>query len=107
MSNINQLRAELGRVNELLQSARQREAAQALDTFKEAVELLGITEHEIRAALGYDKVKKKSAAKYYDPFSGKSWSGRGRVPSWLAGKKLDDYRIERAPNAKPWWPEKA
>ncbi|MCO1451134.1 H-NS histone family protein [Burkholderia multivorans] len=40
--------------------------------------------------------------KYYDPSTGKEWSGFGPRPKWLVGKNLDDYRVDRAP--KPWWP---
>jgi DNA-binding protein H-NS len=107
MTILRKLRAELGRVNELAHDAKRRETAQALARFKADVELLGITESEIRLALGYDKVKQKPAVKYYDPFSGQKWSGFGRVPKWLAGKNLADYLVERAPVAKPWWPEEA
>ncbi|WP_311767765.1 H-NS family nucleoid-associated regulatory protein [Burkholderia sp. Bp8963] len=63
----------------------------------------GITELELLRAAGFVKDKpKKLPAKYYDPSSGKSWTGRGACPKWLAGKNLDDYLIR--PAAKPWWP---
>jgi DNA-binding protein H-NS len=40
----------------------------------------------------------KVAAKYRDPASGKTWSGRGLKPRWLseaiaAGKQLTDFSI--------------
>lgn len=40
--------------------------------------------------------KKKVQDKYYDPDTGKSWSGRGRVPGWLVGKDLTLYEIKPA-----------
>ncbi|WP_322093941.1 hypothetical protein [Paraburkholderia bannensis] len=49
------LRADLGRVNDLLAYARAREVATALARFREDVALLGITEQEVRHALGYDR----------------------------------------------------
>ena len=36
---------------------------------------------------------KKVAAKYLDPISGATWSGRGLAPKWLAGKNRDEYLI--------------
>ena len=36
---------------------------------------------------------KKVAAKYLDPISGATWSGRGLAPKWLAGKNREDYLI--------------
>lgn len=40
----------------------------------------------------------KVAAKYKDPATGQSWSGRGLKPKWLAkaleeGKKIEDFAI--------------
>lgn len=41
---------------------------------------------------------RKVAAKYRDPDSGQSWSGRGLQPKWLkaalsTGKKLEDFTV--------------
>lgn len=33
------------------------------------------------------------AAKYKNPETGETWSGRGRSPVWLAGKNKDDFKI--------------
>jgi DNA-binding protein H-NS len=48
--------------------------------------------------LGYFPIKesvtrKPVEPKYRDPISGKSWSGRGKPPLWIAGKNLDDFKI--------------
>nr|WP_277403680.1 H-NS histone family protein [Burkholderia sp. Ac-20345] len=74
-----------------------------LATVREHVALYGITEEELLHAAGFRKARKQQApAQYYDPSTGKSWSGRGPRPKWLEGKALDDYLVDRAP--KPWWP---
>lgn len=33
-------------------------------------------------------------AKYRDDATGDTWSGRGRVPRWLAGKDKNDFLIK-------------
>jgi DNA-binding protein H-NS len=43
---------------------------------------------------------RKVAPKYRDPSTGETWAGRGARPRWLAarlkaGKKLDDFLIDR------------
>ncbi|WP_052421062.1 hypothetical protein [Paraburkholderia ferrariae] len=63
------LRAELGRVNDLLADARAREVAAVLARFRDEVALLGITEQEVRRALSYDQPT-RLPAKYYDPVAG-------------------------------------
>ncbi len=44
------------------------------------------------------KARSKVAAKYRDPVTGSTWTGRGLKPKWMvaaigAGKSLDDFRI--------------
>jgi DNA-binding protein H-NS len=102
MSDLKTLRAELGHVNDLLADARVREVASVLARFKEEVELLGVTELEIRRALGYDRPA-RAPAKYYVPATGKKWSGLGPRPKWLSGRRLEDFAID-APHPQPWWP---
>ena len=104
MSELKKLRLELGHVCDLLADARAREVAAVLARFKDEVELLNITEQEVRIGLGYDKKRVRAPAKYYDPHTGNKWSGRGKRPKWLMGKRLEDYDVD-APQAQPWWPE--
>ncbi|HIH2749863.1 TPA: H-NS family nucleoid-associated regulatory protein [Burkholderia lata] len=104
MSDLKTLRAKLGHVNDLLADARSREVAAALARFREEVDLLNITEKEVRRALGYDS-STRAPAKYYDPSTGKKWTGKGPRPKWLVGKQLEDYAID-APQPQPWWPGK-
>ncbi|WP_420536683.1 H-NS family nucleoid-associated regulatory protein [Escherichia fergusonii] len=34
-------------------------------------------------------------AKYRDPKTGTTWSGRGRMPAWLVGKQLNRFLIDK------------
>lgn len=102
LTGLKQLRTELGQVNDRLADARAREAAAALARSREEVALLGITEQEVRRALGYDRPA-RLPAKYYDPVTGSKWSGKGKRPRWLVDKRLEDYAID-APQPKTWWP---
>ncbi len=36
----------------------------------------------------------KVAAKYRDPESGKTWTGRGMAPKWIAGQDRDAFLIK-------------
>ncbi|WP_446326913.1 H-NS histone family protein [Burkholderia pseudomallei] len=38
--------------------------------------------------------KKKRLTKYYDPETGATWSGNGKVPLWLRGKDRDKYLLK-------------
>jgi len=97
------LQAQLRDLNQQLADAKRDEKRAALEAIHEQVVLYGVTEDELLCAAGFRKARKRRApAKYYDPSSGKQWSGFGPRPKWLEGKNLDDYLVERA--AKPWWP---
>jgi hypothetical protein len=73
------LRAELGRVNDLLADVRAREVAATLAKFREDVALLGITEQEVRRALGYDRPARLTA--------------RSPVRAWQCGDLHMSFRI--------------
>ncbi|WP_408585508.1 hypothetical protein [Paraburkholderia bannensis] len=94
MSDLKTLRAELGHINDLLADARVREVAAMLARLREDVALLGITEPEIRRALGYDRPV-RAPAKYYDPATGKLV--RQRAASQVArGQTVRGLRDPRA-----------
>lgn len=40
------------------------------------------------------KWKRPVSAKYRDPKSGKTWTGRGRAPNWMPKRKSDYTNVE-------------
>ncbi|KVC90616.1 histone [Burkholderia ubonensis] len=103
ITQLQDLQAQLRELNIRLADVKKNERAVYLAAVQEHVALYGITEDELLRAAGFRKSRKQRApAKYYDPSSGKSWSGHGPRPKWLEGKNLDHFLVERA--AKPWWP---
>ncbi|WP_426342959.1 H-NS family nucleoid-associated regulatory protein [Pseudoduganella sp. S-14] len=40
------------------------------------------------------KVRQRVPAKYGNPETGATWTGRGRVPLWLIGKNKEDFLIK-------------
>ncbi|MGS1076253.1 H-NS histone family protein [Burkholderia glumae] len=101
-----ELQSQLRDLNIKLGEARIAEKRALLDVIKDQAQALGITQDELLIAAGFKKVKPRRApAKYYDPDSGKKWSGRGPKPKWLQGKNLDDYLVDRdRPEPQAWWP---
>jgi DNA-binding protein H-NS len=96
MNSINDLIAERQRLDGLLDEARRLEKEQALSEISALAREHGVTILEIASALGHGARKTGRAdlpAAFYDPVTGRSWTGRGRTPWWLEGKPLDDYRV--------------
>jgi DNA-binding protein H-NS len=103
MNSIKNLLAERQRLDGLLNEARRLEKDQAVRQITELATLYGIDIIEIARALGHGPRKTgrpDQPARFYDPVTGRSWTGRGRTPWWLEGKPLDEYRV-RAPGAVP------
>jgi len=74
------------------------EKAQAIEAARAMIDSYGITARD----LGLDKAPKaktgpkagnKIAAKYRDPLSGATWSGRGKTPKWINGADRAAYAI--------------
>ncbi|MBN3785800.1 H-NS histone family protein [Burkholderia sp. Ac-20353] len=103
-TTLQDLQAQLRETEQLLADAKKAEKQAVLTEFKKQVEFYDISQQEVLIALGYVTPRKRQApAKYYDPSSGRSWSGHGRRPKWLEGKVLDAYLVDRTPQL--FWPE--
>lgn len=50
--------------------------------------------HVFSRSAGAKKAKASRDAKYIDPHTGKSWSGRGRRPDWLVGNELAEFQVK-------------
>lgn len=101
MSNYQELLARKRELDQSIEQARNSESKVALATIKELIATFGFTAQQV-FPFQVDSVKKKVAAKYYDPATGKSWTGRGKVPAWLQGKDRAAYEIA-APKAVSQW----
>lgn len=81
------------------EDARKQELSAAIGEIKQIMAKFGITADDLGlAGRRKGKTRAPAAAAYRDPVSGKTWSGRGRRPGWVAdlektGKKLEDCRI--------------
>ena len=92
--------AELIKQKEALDSqianTRQAELSDAISKVKALVAEHGLTQKDV---FGSSKGAKKSsgrskvAAKYRDPSSGQSWSGRGKAPKWIDGQDRSKFLI--------------
>ncbi|AOJ10004.1 H-NS family nucleoid-associated regulatory protein [Burkholderia mayonis] len=51
-----------------------------------------ISAHEVYGA-GRGRKRQRGEAKYRDPVTGTTWSGRGRPPAWINGKDRTHFEI--------------
>ncbi|MBJ9677910.1 H-NS histone family protein [Burkholderia gladioli] len=87
-----ELLAERAALEEKIARARSDERGAAIETVKQLMRDFGISVNELGGRRG-PKPAGPRPAKYQDPESGKTWSGRGKAPAWIAGKDRSAFEI--------------
>jgi len=100
--NLDDLLAQKQALETKIEQARAAARAEDLALVRKLIERHGLTVGEVfpghrapRSARS--SAETEAAPKYRDPRTGKTWSGRGRAPSWLQGKNKDDFLIRTPP----------
>ena len=109
MSQKAALEKQAAALQEQIEKARRSEREAVLNQIRSLMAEHGIELSELggggkaakgaaRKAQKTDKGGRKVAAKYRDPSTGDSWSGRGLQPNWLKarlseGRKLEDFAL--------------
>jgi len=97
MATYKELLAQQKALEDAIKAARAHEGSDAIKAAREIVEAFGLTEDDV---FGGAKTRKASrakggtvAVKYQDPESGKTWTGRGKPPLWIAGKEREQFAV--------------
>ncbi|WP_157655826.1 H-NS family nucleoid-associated regulatory protein [Burkholderia ubonensis] len=91
MSTYRELIAKRAQLEAELEAARTTERKFALLEIKRLMEEFSITFVEVRDICM--PTKKTLAPRYWNPETGETWAGRGRLPRWLIGKDPDAFRL--------------
>ncbi|MEI8265504.1 MAG: H-NS histone family protein [Betaproteobacteria bacterium] len=104
MSTVAELMAQKAEIEKKIADAQRVERASAIAQVRALMAQHGLTVADLatrntsapRAATG--KAVSKVAAKYRDPATGNTWSGRGLKPNWLkaaldGGKSVADFAV--------------
>ncbi|MHA6861438.1 H-NS histone family protein [Ralstonia pseudosolanacearum] len=94
MATYKELLAQKAKLDEQLETARQKELNEVTERVRQIVQEYGLTAEDIGLAPKRGKRGPKAtvAPKYRDPKTGATWSGRGRAPAWI-GKNRDKFLI--------------
>ncbi|WP_295638330.1 H-NS histone family protein [uncultured Methylibium sp.] len=98
------LQAEIAKLEKEAQALRKAEVGKVIASIKAAVATYGLTAADLglngsakrRKMANGKKAATIGIAKYRDPKTGKTWTGRGKPPGWIAGaKSRAPYLIEK------------
>lgn len=100
MSTIQELLAQRAELEKKIAEAQRAAKADAIAKVKALMAEYGLSAADLAGKSPSVKTEgsKKVAAKYRDPASGQTWSGRGLKPKWLqaalaGGKSLSDFAL--------------
>jgi DNA-binding protein H-NS len=101
------IKAEIAKLEKQAQALRKTEVAGVIAKIKEAIAAYALTAADLGLGRGAKAARTAAAkhskktsttigvAKYRDPKTGKTWTGRGKPPAWIAGaKNRDAYLID-------------
>jgi DNA-binding protein H-NS len=102
MSSYQEILSQIEDLKRKAEDVRRQEMSGAIAEIKRLMAQFDISSEDLgltpRVSAFKGKLRGSVAPKYRDPVSGKTWTGRGRRPSWVfdvesQGKTLDDCRI--------------
>ncbi|HMM47300.1 MAG TPA: H-NS histone family protein [Thiobacillaceae bacterium] len=99
MATYQQLKAQAEALLKQAETARRQEIASVVAEIQAKMKEYGISVNDLRGSARGSGKRGTVAAKYKDPTTGATWSGRGRAPKWLAdelakGKSKDAFLIK-------------
>ena len=99
MSTYKELKAQAEALLKQAEAARRAEIASVVADIQARMKEYGISLNDLKGGQRRPKARAAVAAKYRNPATGESWSGRGRAPKWLAeelakGRSKDAFLIK-------------
>jgi DNA-binding protein H-NS len=100
MATLNDLLAQKAALEKQIADAQREERGAAIAKVKALMAEYGLSLADLgtRSAAAPRKASGKVAAKYRNPATGDTWSGRGLKPNWLkaaleSGRKIEDFAV--------------
>lgn len=97
MSSYKELLQQRDTLNKQIEEARQREIGQAVEKVRALVAEFSLSQEDVfsigRKPGRPGKTGQKVAAKYRNPTTGATWTGRGKPPKWIEGRDRSPFLI--------------
>ena len=96
MISYKELLKQRDEIEKKIQDARQRELAEAVGKVRTLIAEYGLSVVDVfppvRASRG-KSAGSKVAAKYKNPTTGETWTGRGKAPKWIQNQDRSKFEI--------------
>jgi DNA-binding protein H-NS len=92
-TKLQQMRAQLAELQAQIEEEKETGRAEAIEQIRALMDAYSLTPEDLGAKTKLGPKKHKAGPKYRDPATGATWSGVGREPLWLKGKKRERFLI--------------
>lgn len=95
MSSYADLLKQRDELEKQIEAVRQNEIKKAVADVRALIDLYGLSMQDVfpSSKQRVAKTTGKVAAKFRDPVTGATWTGRGKAPKWIDGKNRDQFLI--------------
>ena len=96
MSSYKELLKQRDEIEKQIQEARQRELAEAVAKVRALIDEYGLSAADVFSRGKTSRsgsVGTKVAAKYKNPVTGETWTGRGKAPKWIQDQDRSKFEI--------------
>lgn len=97
MPTYQEYQSQITELQAMAEKARQEEIANARNKVRQLMHEYGLEPKDLLSEKKKTSSGKKTGtveAKYRDPDSGATWTGRGRAPRWLGNRNKDAFLIK-------------
>jgi len=92
MANYDELIEQRKLLDHQILAIQQKEKQEAIDSIKLMIEKHSLSVGDLFSKK-INQTNKKVPAKYRNPATGETWTGRGKAPLWIVGKERETFII--------------
>ncbi|WP_202758240.1 H-NS family nucleoid-associated regulatory protein [Delftia acidovorans] len=93
MTTYKDLLAQKAQLESQIAQAQAEHKAEGVATARALIREHGLTTADVFPRQSQKTASKVGVAKYRDPATGATWTGRGKPPTWIVGKDRTTYQI--------------
>lgn len=93
MTTLDDLHARRAALDAEIKAEERKARAAIISATRQTIAKYGLTSAQLFPARGDIGVSRPVPAKYRDPVSGSTWTGRGKEPAWIRGQLRDQFLI--------------
>ena len=93
MASFKEIQAQIEQLQQQAAAQRENESAGAIRQIRDLMQEYGITVDDLQPSRKRALAKKSGIVQFRNSETGDTWSGRGRMPNWLAGQDKEQFRV--------------